>query len=146
MIIPDVNVLVYAYDNASDRHERCAQWLGTSLAAPDPVALVDPVLSGFLRVVTNPRIFSEPATTASAMEFVDALIDAPASVWLPANRAVWRTFSDLTRRDAAIRGQHIPDAYLAALAIANGARLATADRGFSRYDGLVWFDPSVPPA
>lgn len=143
MIIPDVNVLVYAYDEGSARHERCAEWVSASLAGHDPIALVDPVLSGFLRVATNPMIFSEPATTASAMEFVDALIDAPASVWLPANRAVWRTFSDLTRRDTAIRGNHIPDAYLAALAIANGARLATADRGFSRYEGLAWFDPSV---
>lgn len=145
MIVPDVNVLVYAFDEASAEHERYAGWLTDVLTRSETVALVDTVLSGFLRIVTNRRIYAEPASTQSAMQFVDAVIDAPTSAWATSTRSVWRTFADLTEHDPAIRGNHVPDAYLAALTITNGGRLATADRGFARYPGLNWFDPLGEP-
>lgn len=142
VIVLDVNVLVYAFDEAAARHERYAGWLATALARSETVALSDTVLSGFLRVVTNQRIYSEPTSAASAMQFVDAVIDAPSTEWVANTRATWRTFSDLIAQDDGIRGNHVPDAYLASLTISHGAKLATADRGFARYPGLTWFDPA----
>lgn len=142
VIIADVNVLVYAFNESSLNHQRYAGWLAEALGGPDDFALVDAVLSGFLRIVTHPKIFAEPASTVSAMEFVTAVIEAPASRWLSSNRAAWDTLTGFADTDSAIRGNHIPDVYLASLAIANGARLATADRGLARY-GRFWFDPAA---
>lgn len=143
MIVADVNVLVYAFDTSSTNHERYRTWLTSALTQRGEFALVDTVLSGFVRVVTHPKIFSEPVATGDALEFVDAIIEAPASTWLPTGRATWNTMATLATADSAIRGNHIPDAYLASLALAHRARFATADRGFARYRGLDWFDPGV---
>lgn len=141
MILADVNVLVYAFDSDSPHHEAYSAWLGETLAEREEFALVDSVLSGFVRVVTHPRIMPRPAPTGRAAEFVAAIAGAPRSVWLPASPAVWRSFGELAAADKAIKGNLVPDAYLAAVALANGARVATADRGFARFAGLRWFDP-----
>ena len=144
MILADVNILVYSFDSMSAHHDRYLSWLNRAVSGADSFALVDTVLSGFLRVISNPAIYASPAPVSEALAFVDQLIEAPASVWLPGSSAAWRKLAELASDDSAIRGKLIPDAYLASLAIANGATLATADRGFSRYPGLNWFDPARP--
>lgn len=73
----DVNVLVYAHRLESPDHDRYATWLDEARAGDEPLGLSDMVLSGFLRVVTHPRVFKEPTPLASALEFVDALRAAP---------------------------------------------------------------------
>ena len=142
MILADVNVLVYAFDEEAQRHTTYRAWLIDALSHGQPFALVDTVLTGFVRIVTHARIYERPTPTAEALSFVDALISAPSAVWVQSNRSGWDALDRLVDGDAGITGQRVPDAYLAALAIANGARLATADRGFSRYAGLSWFDPA----
>ena len=79
---------------------------------------------------------------AAAVSFVRHLADAPRTGWLRSGAAAWDAFEELTARDHAIRGNLVPDAYIAALCVANGARLATRDRGFARFPGLRWFDPA----
>lgn len=142
MILADVNVLVYAFDQSATHHAACADWLAATLGGSEQFALVDTVLAGFVRIVTHPKIFEYPASTVDAMEFIDTVIDSPASTWLPSTRAVWRRFGAITASDSAVRGVLVPDAYLAAVALTHGARLATADRGFARFEGLKWFDPA----
>ena len=140
MILPDVNVLVYA---ARDDRPACAQyraWLGDVLAGPEPVALVTPVLAGFLRVVTNPRIFPRPSTLDDALGFVDAVCAAPAAVVPALSERIAGILSDVCRR-AGATADRVPDAYLAAIAIDLDAELVTADRGFSRFTGLRWRHP-----
>ena len=61
MIVPDVNVLIYAFREDQPDHGRYREWLTGAFAADEPVALPGHVLSGFMRVVTNPRVFA-PAT------------------------------------------------------------------------------------
>ena len=143
VIVTDVNVLVYAFDESWPNHARYAGWLAGIAGGADLLALVDTVLSQFVRIVTHPKIFEDPAPTAVALEFVQALIDSPSGTWLGSNRATWQAFTSLAEGDRGVRGNHVPDAYLASVAIANGARLATADRGFARYPGLDWFDPGT---
>lgn len=142
MIVPDVNVLVYAFDTGSDRHTRTAAWLADAVAAEELVALPESVLAGFARIVTDRRILTNPATITSAMQFVAALLDAPATQLLVGSRATWRLFEELVAADPSIVGNSVPDGYLAALALSHGGRIATADRGFSRYSSLNWFDPT----
>jgi toxin-antitoxin system PIN domain toxin len=143
VIVTDVNVLVYAFDESGSGFARYSSWLADVAGGADSLALIDGVLSEFVRIVTHPKIFDDPAPTDIALEFVQALIDSPSATWLGSNRATWQAFTALAKGDRDVRGNRVSDAYLASVAIANGARLATADRGFARYPGLDWFDPGV---
>jgi uncharacterized protein len=144
IVLPDVNVLVYAFRRESSLHESYAGWLAELLGGADEVAVTEGTLTGFLRIVTNPRIYADPAPTSDAVEFVDAVRLARRRRWVGATDAVWTTFSALVDLDPQVRGNLVPDAWLAALALAHGCRIATADRGFARFDGLDWFDPARP--
>ena len=141
MIVADVNLLVYAYRPESDRHELAAAWLATTLSGTEEVGLLDVVLGGFLRIVTNSKIFADPAPANHALSFVEALAAASKARWVPSTPAIWRTLRELIDHDSRLHGNMIPDTLLAAITIAHGARLATCDRGFARFPGLRWFDP-----
>lgn len=143
MILPDVNVLVYAFRREADRHQRYAAWLAEVVAGGDEIALHDPALIGFVRIVTNPRIVSAPAPTALALEFVGRIRAARRSRWVPAGSAAWNRMQDLVDGDRGIGANLVPDAHLAAVALVHGCRLATADRGFARFPGLDWYDPGA---
>lgn len=143
MILPDVNILVYAYRREAEDHETYAAWLTALVAGQGEFALADHCLTGFLRIVTSPRIFPDPAPTAEAITFVDRLRQARRGRPVAATPATWEVLSRHIAQDRAIRGNLVPDAYLAALAVSHGCRLATADRGFARYSGLEFFDPAT---
>jgi uncharacterized protein len=144
MILPDVNTLVYAYRAESAQHPEYAAWVNDIANGSDDLALVDEVLISFVRIVSNPRIYDEPAPTADALGFVDALRRAHRAHRLTETDATWRRLEHLVGADHAVRGNLVPDAWLASLAIAHGCRLATADRGMARFEGLNWFIPVTP--
>lgn len=141
MILPDVNMLVYAFHGDATDHERHADWLDSVLAGPEPMLLPDVVLTGFLRVVTNRRIFTDPAPAPAALAFVEALRASPAGRGLSPTDAAWRQLARFISNDPYIVGNLVPDAWIAALAVTSGARVATADAGFARFEGLMWFNP-----
>jgi toxin-antitoxin system PIN domain toxin len=135
MVFPDVNVLIYAFRSGAPNHTAFRHWLEETIAGESAFGLSDLVLSGFLRVITNPRIFDPPEPIASALAFVEALRAQPNCVILTPGPRHWGIFADLCRRGN-IRGNLIPDAYLAALAIEMGSELISMDRDFSRFAGL----------
>jgi len=143
VIVPDVNVLVYAHRQDAADHECYAEWLAGVLAGDDELGLVEAALTGFLRIVTHPRIFAEPATSGEALAFVTALRGGRQVHALAATDATWQHFADIAAVDRQVRGALVPDAWLAAMARSHGGRLATADRGFARFAGLRWFDPAA---
>ena len=100
------------------------------------LGLSDVALMGVVRLATNPRVFKRPVTTAAVLEYVDALLDPPAQV-VRAGAGHWRRFADLCG-ELGLRGNLVPDGYLAALALEQGAELVTFDRGFARYPRLRW--------
>ncbi len=142
MILPDVNVLVYAFRREAREYERYARWLAEVLAGSDELALHDVVLAGFARIVTNPRVVTDPAPMPDAMNFLARVRAAKRARWLPSASQTWDKLDGLAHEDRGIRGDLVPDAYLAALALAHGCTLATADRGFARFPGLAYFDPA----
>ncbi|HEV8115219.1 MAG TPA: TA system VapC family ribonuclease toxin [Acidimicrobiales bacterium] len=143
MILPDVNVLVYAFRREAHGHDLYASWLAEVVRGAEELALVDASLLGFLRIVTNRRIFATPAPTDLALDFVTRLRNGARSRWLPTGAPSWDRLDQLVAQDRGIAGNLVPDAHLAALALAHGCRLATADRGFARFPGLAWFDPAA---
>lgn len=100
----------------------------------------DLLLSGFARVVTNPRIFREPAPLEDALDFAEHLRSRPNAVSVSPGSRHWGIFTDLCRRTG-IKGGLVPDAYFAALAIEHGCEWASADRDYARFPGLRWRHP-----
>lgn len=130
--MPDVNVLVYAHREESPSHARYAQWLITLATGPEPFALSEFVLHGFVRVVTNSRIFDPPSTTQQAFQFLDELIARPSCTMIRAGQSHWRIFRQLCDQTE-VRGKLVADAVHAALAIESGCEWVTADTDFARF-------------
>lgn len=140
MIAPDVNVLLYALREDTERHAEYRQWLQEALNGEEPVALLEPVLAAVLRIATHPSIFRPPTPRAVAEAFVDACLVAPAALALRSETRHWSIFRDLCRR-ADCRGNLVQDAWLAALAIEHQCVFVTSDRDFARFPRLQWQHP-----
>ena len=140
MILPDINVLVLAHRTDQRDHAATCAWLVEEVNSDRPFALADVVTAGFLRIVTNPRIFPAPTMLSAAVAFVDGLVEQPTCVPVAAGSRHWEIFRRVLN-DADARGNLVPDAYLAAIAIEQGATIATRDRGFARFTEARWLDP-----
>jgi uncharacterized protein len=136
----DVNVLVYAHRPDLPEHADYRPLLERLANDDEPAGLPDLVLAGFVRVMTNRRIFAEPATPDETWEAVDALVAAPAAMTLRAGERHWTVFRQLAS-DIDARGNDVTDAYLAAYAVDNNATWLSADRGFARFRRLRWTHP-----
>jgi toxin-antitoxin system PIN domain toxin len=140
VLVPDVNVLVYAYREDSVDHEAYLAWLERVAGSQAPFGLVDPVLSGFLRIVTHPRVFDPPSPIHHALRFTEELRARPNATRIGPGARHWSIFIGLCR-DAGVKGNLVPTAYLAALAIESGSDWITTDRDFARFPGLRWRHP-----
>jgi hypothetical protein len=140
VILIDVNVLVYAHREEAADHERYAGWLDVQRRAPAAFAVSEFVLSSFVRVVTHPRIFDPPTRVEVAFEFADAILTQPNAVLVAPGRRHWAIFTDLCRTSGA-KGNLVPDAFLAALAIESGCEWITTDRDYARFPDLRWRHP-----
>ncbi len=144
MILPDINVLIHAFYEHADHHQVYAGWLNRTRSDREELLLPDSVLLGFLRIASSPRIYQDPAPMAAALAFTSALRRGRWARVVEDLESVWSAFDHLVADDRQIRGNLVPDAYIAAVAISHKARVATRDRGFSRFPGLSWFDPGAP--
>jgi len=140
MLAPDVNVLVYAHREELPEHAACRGWLGEAVSADSAFGLSDLVLSGFLRVVTHPRVFKTPTSLDDALAFAEGLRSQPNCVLVQPGPRHWEIFERLCRA-AGAKGNIVADAYLAALAIESGCEWVTTDRDYSRFPGLRWRHP-----
>jgi uncharacterized protein len=136
MQMPDVNVLVYAHREETPAHSRYAEWLRTLASNPEPFALSEPVLHGFLRVATNRRIFDPPSTSVQVLRFIDALLDRPGCCMIRPGPDHWTIFRRLCE-DGRLKGNLVADAAHAALAIESGCEWVTADTDFARFAPLL---------
>lgn len=140
MIVPDANLLVYAYQPDSPHQEPARHWLEDLLSGSETVGLAWTVVLAFLRVTTHPRIFLRPLALEAAADAVASWLDCPSATLLPLPDRHWPELAALLHA-AQARGPVVMDGHLAALTIAYGATLHTHDRGFARFPGLRWHDP-----
>jgi toxin-antitoxin system PIN domain toxin len=136
----DVNVLVNAFREDAEHHEPCRAILDETISAPGAFGLTPIVLSGFLRIVTHPRIFRSPTPLDEAIEFVEILRAQPQSEIIYPGPRHWDIFTMLAE-EASAKGGLIPDAYLAAIAIESGSEWVSTDGDFARFPRLTWIDP-----
>jgi toxin-antitoxin system PIN domain toxin len=140
MILLDVNVLVYAHRSDAPGHKPMREWLENVVNGDQAYVMSDLVLSGFLRIVTHPSIFSPPSSMADALKFCGEVRDRPHCVRMAPGSRHWEIFTDLCQ-SAGVKGNLVPDAYLAALAIESGSEWITSDRDYSRFTKLRWRHP-----
>ncbi|MGI8730674.1 MAG: type II toxin-antitoxin system VapC family toxin [Solirubrobacteraceae bacterium] len=140
MVLPDVNILIYAHRAELPQHTAARAWLDGVAGDDAPYALSELVLSSFLRVVTNPRAFRTPTPLDLALAAVERWRSRRNCVLVTPGSRHWPIFTRLCVQ-AGAKGNLVPDAYLAALAIESGSEWITTDRGFARFPGLRWSDP-----
>ena len=138
----DANVLIYAVDRRAEAHERAESWLSDQLNGPRRVGLPWQSLSAFLRIATHPRASRRPLDARTAWRQVSAWLDTPVA-WIPQPGPDYLSILGklITQHD--VRGNLVPDATLAALAIENGVALISADTDFARFKGLRWENPLI---
>jgi toxin-antitoxin system PIN domain toxin len=138
--LPDVNLLLYAYDSRSSRHAAARDWMEQTLSGAETVGMAWIVLLAFVRLSTRSVVVERPLELDEALDLVDRWLSQPCvTVVHPTDRhaAVLREL--LTPLGTA--GNLTSDAHLAALAIEHGALLCSCDSDFSRFSGLRWLDP-----
>jgi len=126
---------VYAHREDAARHDEYREWLRAELSAERPYGVSELVLSGFLRVVLHPRAFVQPTPVPMALAFCEALRSRPNAVVLAPGPRHWSIFTALCT-EAGARGNLVPDAYLAALAVETESEWITTDGDYRRFRGL----------
>jgi toxin-antitoxin system PIN domain toxin len=141
----DANLLLYAVHREADRHDAARTWLTEQLNGSRRVGIPWSSLGAFLRIATHPRAFPHPLSPDTAWERVTDWLAAPVA-WIPEPGPEHaRILGDLLAKHD-VRGNLVPDAMLAAVAIEHGLTLYSADTDFARFTDLRWENPLRPTA
>jgi uncharacterized protein len=141
MILPDVNVLIYAFRRDLPQHRVCRSWLKSVILSEARFGLSPMVLSALVRITTNPRAFKMPSPLEEAFGFCEDLLGQPHAQIVEPGERHWDIFKRLCI-ETDTRGSRVSDAWFAALAIEWGCEWITLDRDYARFPGLKW---QVPP-
>jgi len=140
LILVDANILLYAEDSLQSRHQQARAWWDSQLSGTGVVCLCWTVLSAFIRIGTNPRVFEHPLSLEQALTRVQSWLDQPCTrVVIPTERH-WPVFKQLLTDGQAVANL-VTDAHLAALAIEYGCELVSTDSDFARFPKLKWRNP-----
>jgi uncharacterized protein len=140
VILVDANLLIYAHVSSMPQHAQARDWLDAQLSSSAPVGLPWPSLLGFLRIVTNPRVFERPEPIAEAWRQVETWLEAEVA-WIPQPTERHRDVLGVLFTAGGLQGNLVPDAHLAALAIEHGLLLCSTDGDFGRFPDLRWQNP-----
>lgn len=140
MILPDINLLVYAHNAAAPHHKASSRWWTDCLNGDEPVALPWIVSSGFIRLTTHPRVLESPLSPAAAVSYVEIWLERPNVLAVEPGKSFRRHFFRYLK-SLGTAGNLTTDAYLAALAVEHQAELQSNDTDFHRFEGLRWRNP-----
>lgn len=140
MIIPDVNLLLYAHVTAFSQHQRARAWWEDLMNGDREVGLTAPAVFGFVRIATGRALFEHPLAVADALARVDAWLSLPHVLFVPPGpRHLEIAFGLL--REVGTAGNLTTDVQLAALAIEHQGELHSNDTDFGRFGTLRWVNP-----
>ncbi len=142
-MLVDANILVFAVDETSRFHSVAASWLTEQLNGSRRVGLPWQSLSAFLRLMTNPRWASEPLSPSDAWGVVESWLESD-SAWIPSPTERHAEVFGALLLAYDIRGNLVPDAELAAMAIEHGLTVCSADTDFARFREVRWENPIAP--
>jgi toxin-antitoxin system PIN domain toxin len=141
MILPDVNILVYAFRSDTSDHKLCLDWLNAVVNGDARYGISPQVLSSVVRITTHPKVFVQPSALNEVFQFCNILLDQPHCVIIQPGPRHWQIFTRLCA-EADARGNLVTDAWFAALAIESGCEWITLDRDYARFMGLRWRPPT----
>jgi toxin-antitoxin system PIN domain toxin len=140
VIIPDVNLLVYAHNRSAARHEQARAWWEDLMNRQQPVGLPWVVTLGFVRLTTHPTVLASPLAPNDALTRVRGWLNQPSvRIVEPGPRHV--DFLAELFRSTGVGGSLTTDTHLAALAIEHQAEIHSNDADFARFPGLRWRNP-----
>ncbi|HEY7119014.1 MAG TPA: type II toxin-antitoxin system VapC family toxin [Tepidisphaeraceae bacterium] len=142
MILPDVNVLIYAFRKDVPQHAICRRWLDGVVTGDARFGISPLALAAVVRVTTNPAAYRIPDSTEDAIGFCEDLLGQPHCQVVEPGERHWDIFRRLCI-ECDIRGPRVSDAWYAALAIEWGCEWVTFDRDYGRFPGLKWLVPSA---
>lgn len=142
MILPDVNVLIYAFRRDVSQHAVSRAWLDTVMAGDARFGVSPLALSALVRVTTNTRAYATPSTSDEAFGFCEDILGQPHCQVVEPGERHWEIFKQICL-DTDTRGRRVTDAWYAALAIEWGCEWITLDRDFARFPGLKWRAPEA---
>ncbi len=140
MIVPDANLLIYAYDEMAVQHRGARIWLGKILSEQELVGVPWQTVSAFIRITTNYRLTGDRFSTERAIGIVQQWMNRRHVRLLSPSERHWSIFQRMLI-DGEVRGPDATDAQLAALTIEYGGVLHTTNRDFARFPGLRWINP-----
>lgn len=140
MKIIDLNILLYAINPSVEHHQVVHSWWESALNGEEGLGLTWLVLSGFVRITTNPRIFPKPLVIDHALLKIDNWLRHDNITLIQETKDHWTIFRELVENSGAA-GNLTTDAHLAAIAISHGATLISCDSDFSRFKSIRWFNP-----
>jgi toxin-antitoxin system PIN domain toxin len=140
LILVDANILLYAEDSLHTRHQQALNWWDGQLSGTGVVCLCWTVLSAFIRIGTNPRVFETPLSLEQALVRVQSWLDQPCTRVVRPTERHWTVFKQVLT-DGQATANLVTDAHLAALAIEHGCELASTDSDFARFPKLKWKNP-----
>ncbi len=140
MMLPDVNVLIYAFRRDSTRHAEYRAWLQGVVDGPNAYGVSPQVLASVLRICTHPKIYRQPSTVAETLAFCEALLEPVHSTLIQPGERHWPIFADLCA-SSKVSGHLVQDAWFAALAIEHGCQWISTDADYDRFRELRWQRP-----
>jgi toxin-antitoxin system PIN domain toxin len=140
VILPDVNVLVHAFRRDASDHDRCRSWLAEVVNGESRYGMSPQVVSAVVRVTTHPKVFKRPSGLGEVLRFGETLLEQPNCAVIRPGGGHWEIFTRLCRESDA-RGNLVPDAWFAAMAIEAGCEWISLDRDYARFPGLRWRVP-----
>lgn len=144
MIVPDANLLLYAYDSRSELQPAASRWLGRALSGTEIVGFSWISVGAFLRISTNQRLGRDLLPMAHATRIVDVWLAVQNVRLIVPGEGHWGLLKELLIAGR-VQGPVTTDAQLAALTIEYGGVLYTTDRDFARFPGLRWANPLLEP-
>lgn len=142
MILVDANILLYALDRLHPINKKARSWWDRQLSGSGPVCLCWNVLSAFIRISTNPRVYERPLSLDQACDYVQSWLEQPCTRIIRPTERHWIIFRRLLTEGQA-SANLVTDAHIAALAIEHGCTLMSTDVDFSRFPKLDWRNPLV---
>jgi len=140
VILPDVNVLIYAFRSDSRDHERYRNWLLGVVNGESAYGMSAQVLASVIRITTHPKIYAHASDLTEVQTYCTTLLEQPICQTVTPGTRHWQIFTDLCQTSHA-SGNLVQDAWFAALAIESGCEWITTDGDYARFAGLSWSRP-----
>lgn len=140
MIVPDANLLIYAYDRSSTHHKRARIWWENAMSGNEPVGIPCIVVLAFVRLMTHPTLSENPLSVDKARALVEEWLDQPHCRLLPTNVSTLNVFFDILC-ESGNGGNLCTDALIASIAQEFGGKVYSNDRDFERFKSIMWINP-----